>query len=127
MFFQCLEREIKELKRMKTMKIVYEEFRQWIEDEDSISSRVNFIEFNPSEIDGAFNNPARVRFLGIGGYGSVHEAVIQNRTVAIKILNKGSLGLKCSNEERKQRPDLATEVWPEIESMNRSDTSQDQE
>lgn len=37
------------------------------------------------------------------------------------------LGLKCSNDTRKGRPDLAAEVWPEIESMNRSDASEDQD
>ncbi|BAT14887.1 Os11g0618900 [Oryza sativa Japonica Group] len=32
-----------------------------------------------------------------------------------------SLGLRCSNSERKRRPSLEIEVWPEIESMNKSE------
>lgn len=32
-----------------------------------------------------------------------------------------SLGLRCSYNERKRRPNLEAEVWPEIESMNKSE------
>uniref|UniRef100_I1R1K1 RING-type E3 ubiquitin transferase n=1 Tax=Oryza glaberrima TaxID=4538 RepID=I1R1K1_ORYGL len=85
-----LERQGEELKRMKTITIVYEQFRQWIEDKASNSSSgVSFIEFNPSEVDDSVPKDQN-HCLGRGGYGIVYKAKLRNETVAMMILNESS-------------------------------------
>ncbi|EAY81671.1 hypothetical protein OsI_36839 [Oryza sativa Indica Group] len=90
-----LERQGRELKmkdgklnRMKTLTIVYEKFRQWIEDEASNSSS-GFTEFNHSEVDDSIPKDQKYH-LGKGGYGIVYQAELRGTTVAMKILDKSS-------------------------------------
>uniref|UniRef100_A0A0E0BLA5 RING-type E3 ubiquitin transferase n=1 Tax=Oryza glumipatula TaxID=40148 RepID=A0A0E0BLA5_9ORYZ len=90
-----LERQGRELKikdgklnRMKTLTIVYEKFRQWIEDEASNSSS-GFTEFNHSEVDDSIPKDQKYH-LGKGSYGIVYKAELRGKTVAMKILDKSS-------------------------------------
>lgn len=90
-----LERQGRELKmkdgklnRMKTLTIVYEKFRQWIEDEAS-NSNSGFTEFNHSEVDDSIPKDQKYH-LGKGSYGIVYKAELRGKTVAMKILDKSS-------------------------------------
>lgn len=90
-----LERQGRELKmkdgklnRMKTLTIVYEKFRQWIEGEASNSSS-GFTEFSHSEVDDSIPKDQKYH-LGKGSYGIVYKAEPRGKTVAMKILDKSS-------------------------------------
>uniref|UniRef100_A0A0E0F7Q3 RING-type E3 ubiquitin transferase n=1 Tax=Oryza meridionalis TaxID=40149 RepID=A0A0E0F7Q3_9ORYZ len=90
-----LERQGRELKmkdgklnRMKTLTIVDEKFRQWIEGEASNSSS-GFTEFSHSEVDDSIPKDQKYH-LGKGSYGIVYKAEPRGKTVAMKILDKSS-------------------------------------
>lgn len=77
--------ESQRVKLMSTTALatVYDEFRQWVEDQALNSyGKLNFKEFNTSVIEDATNSPC----IGSGGYGKVYQADIQGEPVAIKIL-----------------------------------------
>lgn len=73
-------------RKRDTLVLVYQKFRQWIQNQAGSSySRICFIEFQPSVVDGARND--KTNLLGSGTYGRVYRVKIGDKTVAMKILN----------------------------------------
>lgn len=96
---EAIKEDEKELERIRVLETVYMEFRRWFEDQASNSyGWVHFEEFTPFEIDYAIKD-MNTRYLGMGGYGSVYEAVIRDRRVAVKVLKEQS---KQGNREFRQ-------------------------
>uniref|UniRef100_A0A0E0MHA0 RING-type E3 ubiquitin transferase n=1 Tax=Oryza punctata TaxID=4537 RepID=A0A0E0MHA0_ORYPU len=100
-----------ELNRMKTLTIVYEKFRRWIEDEASNSSS-GFTEFSHAEVDDSIHPKDQKYHLGEGSYGIVYEAELRGKTVAMKILDESSWQQESGSLSKREKFALMYEFLP---------------